>query len=94
MVYVLVAYDVRDDDARNRLARDLLAAGFSRLQKSVYLHRGAYRGLVERVARLALRRIDPETDSVLIMTVPDGVVEKAIVIGAGSGVNREDARIL
>ena len=83
MTYVLVAYDISDDEARNKLARDLQAAGFTRIQRSVYVHKTAYRGVVERVKRLALRRMDPRTDSVLIMIIPSNVYERNTIILGG-----------
>jgi len=85
-LYVLVAYDISDDEARNRLARDLLAAGFSRVQRSVYIQKTAYRGVVERVKRLALKRMNPKTDTVMIMVIPARVYEEeTIILGNGSG---------
>lgn len=90
MVYVLVAYDISDDEARNRFARDLQAAGFSRLQRSVYVHKSAYRGLVERVKRLARRRMNMETDSVLILVIPASSYEKAVILGRGSRLEDKD----
>ncbi|MEB3760754.1 MAG: CRISPR-associated endonuclease Cas2 [Desulfurococcales archaeon] len=81
MGVLLVAYDVSDDTNRVKLANDLLRMGFSRIQRSVYVYRGSYRGLRNRVAEVAARRIDPRTDTVLIMTVPEWSLENALVIG-------------
>ena len=81
MAVILVAYDISDDQKRNKLAQDLLAMGFTRIQRSVYIARHGYRGLRERAARAAARRIDPETDTVLIMTVPEWSLSQAIVVG-------------
>ncbi len=84
MAVVVVAYDISDDDRRRRLADDLLRMGFTRVQRSVYVFRRAYRGVALRAARAAARRIDPVTDTVLIMSVPDKSFESAIIIGGSS----------
>lgn len=57
--------------------------GYSRLQRSLYMtsYRG-YRGLARRAEEAARRSITGETDSVIILTLPDWSVEKAIVVGA------------
>jgi len=82
---ILVAYDISDDGKRQKLANELLRMGFTRVQRSVYIARTGYRGLRERAARAAARRIDPETDSVLILTVPEWSLESAIRIGLQEG---------
>ncbi len=90
---ILVAYDIRDDSARLAFQRDLERHGFSRVQKSVYARRGGYKALSRRVALLASRRINPATDTVLIMEVPDWALEKAIILGVG-GAPGGSAKIL
>ena len=82
MVYILVSYDISDDRRRQRLARSLLRIGYSRLQRSLYMtvYKG-YRGLARRAEEAARRSISSERDSVIIMTLPDWSVEKAIVLG-------------
>ncbi len=81
MAVLLVAYDISDDTNRLRLANDLLRMGFSRIQRSVYVYRGAYKGLRSRVAEAAARRIDPSSDTVLIITIPERSLEDALIIG-------------
>jgi len=82
LAVLLVAYDVSDDDRRLRLARALIAMGYSRIQRSVYVHPRAYRGLRRRTAEVAARLIDPRTDRVLIVTLPEASYEEAIHLGA------------
>jgi len=91
---VLVAYDIRDDDVRNRFAKDLERHGFTRLQKSVYARRASYPGIAKRVAQIASRRIDPRTDTVLIITIPESSMERALVLGRGGAVHGESNKIL
>ena len=85
MAVVLVAYDVSDDEKRVRLMRELQRLGYTRLQRSVYVHTRAYEGLKRRTLEAAARIIDPRTDSVLVMTVPDSIYRSASRLGVGSG---------
>ena len=83
MAVLLVAYDISDDERRNRLANRLLAMGFSRIQRSVYVHPRAYSGLKRRTVEVVASHIDPRTDRALIMVVPDGVYRGAVHLGQG-----------
>ncbi|MEB2835656.1 MAG: CRISPR-associated endonuclease Cas2 [Desulfurococcales archaeon] len=82
MAVLLVAYDVSDDDKRLRLARALIRLGYSRIQRSVYVHPRAYRGLKRRTLEVAARLIDPRSDRVLVITMPESVYEGAVTLGA------------
>ncbi len=82
MAVLLVAYDISDDERRNKLARALTRLGYSRIQRSVYVHPRAYRGLARRTIEVAARLMDPATDRVLILTLPEGVYRDAIHLGA------------
>ena len=79
---VVVAYDIRRDDVRDRVAKLLLSMGFTRLQRSLYAGRG---GLAKArdVARAVQSLIDPETDRVDILLVPDHAWSRRISLGEG-----------
>jgi CRISPR-associated protein Cas2 len=78
---LLVAYDISDDERRNRLASALLRLGYSRVQRSVYIHPRAYRGLRRRTVEVAARIMDPATDRVLILTLPEASYREAVLLG-------------
>ena len=82
MTFVVVAYDIRRDDVRDRVARLLLSMGLSRVQRSLYAGPG---GLAKArdVARAVERLIDPETDRVDIIVVPDHAWRRRIGLGGG-----------
>lgn len=55
-MYLVVAYDVSEDDVRNRIADVLKAFGLQRMQRSVFVGRlppALVKELAERVARIA-----------------------------------------
>ena len=78
MMY-LVAYDISDNDERERVASALMAMGFVRIQRSVFLGR-APRGRVADLAE-AIRRIVRGRGHVIIVPVPEHLVAKRIEIG-------------
>ena len=80
MTRVLVAYDISDDVKRARVAEWLLAKGFSRIQRSLYVARGGV-ALARDVKRFVERVIDPETDVVHILVLSDIEWSKRIVVG-------------
>ena len=82
MAVLLVAYDISDDARRLKLARALISLGYSRIQRSVYVHPRAYRGLKRRTLEVAARLMDPRTDRILLLTLPEGVYSQAITLGA------------
>ena len=80
MVVVLVVYDISDDAKRQRAARTIQAWGLSRIQRSAYagtLLRARARDLARRLERI----IDPDTDTVHILTLQRSTWEKTIVLG-------------
>jgi len=77
---VLVAYDVRDDSARNAVAKRLTALGFIRIQKSAYVRRGT-RGVARHVFRVLSRLIDTSTDKLLVLSIPENVYASALILG-------------
>jgi len=82
---VLVAYDISNDAVRSLVARRLLAMGFSRIQRSVFVRRGSY-AVARDVARLLARLVDPSSDRVHVIVVQDRDWGSRIVIG-GEGVD-------
>ncbi|MET1101041.1 MAG: CRISPR-associated endonuclease Cas2 [Pyrodictiaceae archaeon] len=80
MPYVIVAYDISDDRKRATICDKLKSMGFSMAQRSVYIARGGS-PLAKDAARALQRIIDGSRDSILIMTIPRDVLEKAIVLG-------------
>ena len=79
-MYVIVAYDISDDYRRDRAAKRLLAMGYQRIQRSLYVAKGG----VEKARRTAaaLRPlINPDTDKIHIIIVPDYSWQKRIELG-------------
>ena len=77
---VLVAYDISDNFRRQRFAEWLLARGFSRIQRSVYVARGGI-ALARDVERMARRVVDRERDVIHIILVQDLEWDRRIVVG-------------
>ncbi len=80
MTRVIVAYDISDDATRQRVADWLLAKGFTRIQRSLYVARGGT-ALARDVERFVRRFIDPKKDVVHIIVVSDLEWDRRIVIG-------------
>lgn len=80
MAVVLVVYDVRDDAARNAVAKRLTALGFIRIQKSAYVRRGTA-GVARHVFRALTKLIDTSTDKLLVIPIPEGVYATAYAVG-------------
>ncbi len=78
-MYVLAAYDISDDRAREAAARRLLMLGFTRVQKSVYLARGGY--TLAKEAYRAVRPLLAPGDRLLVVTLPDQSLDRALVWG-------------
>ncbi|MEM1928339.1 MAG: CRISPR-associated endonuclease Cas2 [Acidilobaceae archaeon] len=83
MPYVVVAYDISDNEARARASEKLKSMGYTRVQRSLYVKRGGA-GEAKEVARALARIIDPETDSVVVMVVPWESLERAWRLGVFS----------
>jgi CRISPR-associated protein Cas2 len=84
MPYVLAAYDISDDARRARAAARLLAMGFTRLQRSLYLARGG-RTLAKEAYRALHRIVDHATDKVLVMVVPAESLEASLQLAPRPG---------
>ena len=80
MTRVVVAYDISSNEVRQRVAEWLLARGFTRIQRSLYVARGGV-ALARDVARFVSRLIDPERDVVHIIVVGDHEWDRRIVVG-------------
>jgi len=77
---ILIAYDISDDRTRQRIAEWLLARGFTRIQRSLYIGRGGI-ALARDVERFIKKFVDISRDVVHIVLVQDLEWEKRIVIG-------------
>jgi CRISPR-associated protein Cas2 len=91
--YVLVAYDISDNQRRLEAAERLKGMGFVRLQKSLYIARGGA-ALAKDAYRALMRVIDRSTDSVFVAVVPGESFEKALIHGLQSSVGEEKSRVL
>jgi len=74
-VYVIVSYDIKDDNKRIKVMKKLLALGFSRLQKSVYVRRGG-KGDAKDALRATMRYLGDE-DKLFIIVVSNKEFEEA-----------------
>ena len=77
-MYVIVSYDIRDDGKRNKAMKRLLALGFTRLQKSVYVRRGG-KGDAKDALRATSRFIGPN-DKLFIIVVSNKEFEEAFYV--------------
>jgi CRISPR-associated protein Cas2 len=91
--YVLVAYDISDNQRRLEAAERLKGMGFVRLQRSLYIARGGA-ALAKDAYRALMRVIDRSTDSVFVAVVPGESFEKALTHGLHSSVGEEKSRVL
>lgn len=74
-MYVIVSYDIKDDNKRIKVMKKLLALGFSRLQKSVYVRRGG-KGDAKDALRATMRYLGDE-DKLFIIVVSNKEFEEA-----------------
>ncbi len=77
MIY-LVAYDISDDSERERVASALMAMGFVRIQRSVFVGR-APRGRVADLVE-AVRRVLRGSGHVVIVPVPEHLFRKRVEV--------------
>ncbi len=89
---VVVAYDISNNEKRQRLADWLLARGFSRIQRSLYVARGGV-ALARDVERYAKRFIDPSRDVIHILLIQDLEWDRRIVLGVEGGDGDRDIRV-
>ncbi len=80
MPYVVVAYDISDNNVRTMASEKLKSMGFSRIQRSLYARKGGASEAKE-AARALARIIDFKTDNVMVMVVPWESLEKAWKLG-------------
>ncbi len=81
-MYVIVAYDISDDYRRDRAAKLLLSMGYQRIQRSLYIAKGGAEK-ARRTAAALKRLINPDTDKIHILIVPDYTWQTRIEIGEG-----------
>lgn len=79
-VTVLATYDVRHDARRAQLARTLQAYG-DRVQKSVFLLLLTHPDELQQLHAAAKKRIDPDTDSLWLVTVCTGCRQQILTSG-------------
>ncbi len=89
---VVVAYDISDNVRRQRLAEWLLARGFSRIQRSLYVARGGA-ALARDVERFAKRLLDCSRDVLHILLIQDVEWDRRIVLGVEGGDGDRDIRV-
>ena len=82
MTVIVVAYDISRSDRRDRVAKLLFTMGLSRVERSLYVGRGGV-AKARDIARAVERLIDPETDVVDILVVPDVYWRSRITVGGG-----------
>ncbi len=78
--FMLVIYDISDDDRRSTMAKALKRLGLTRVQKSAFIGQ-AKRQLIGDVKRVARRIIDEHTDNVQIYPLTPASYNMRIVIG-------------
>ena len=83
MVVFIVAYDISDDERRLKMMRSLLALGYSRVQRSVYMYKRGFEAVKRATIERAARIIDPTTDSVIIIPLPGNMANSIIKLGVG-----------
>ncbi|NPA84497.1 MAG: CRISPR-associated endonuclease Cas2 [Crenarchaeota archaeon] len=77
-MYVIVSYDISDDSKRIKVMKRLLAMGFTRLQKSVYVRKGG-KGDAKDALRATMRFLG-EDDKIFIIVVSNKEFEEAFLI--------------
>jgi len=82
--YILVIYDISDDETRNEMASALKRLGLVRVQKSAFIGPSASY-LVSEVKNAARRIINPETDNVQIYPLTQASYNLRVAIGKEQG---------
>lgn len=82
MPYVIVAYDISDDNRRVRASEKLISMGYTRLQRSFYIRRGGMSEAKETFRALS-RIVNHKTDNLIVAVVPYESIEKAFRINSG-----------
>ena len=92
MPYVVVFYDVSENWRRDLLAKTLQSLGLVRVQRSVFMGRGGY-GKAREAIRAASRIVDPRTDSVVALVVPEDYARRMLVYGGLMGEPRTAEKV-
>jgi len=79
-MYVLAFYDITDDGRRQKIADRLLAKGFARVQRSVYLARGG-KAFAKDVVRGLARLVVDVNDSLFVVVVPAESIRNMLAVG-------------
>ncbi len=79
-MFIVVFYDISSDKRRMMVAEKLKSLGLVRIQRSVFMGRGGSLKARE-VVRAVKRLIDPNKDSLVVVTIPDNYVRKMMVVG-------------
>ncbi len=82
MPVVIVAYDISDNYTRDKVAKLLFSMGFERVQRSLYAARGGSEK-ARQVAAAIARLIDPGSDRVDIIVVPEHYWRARMIVGGG-----------
>ncbi len=88
-LWVVVAYDIRDNKTRSKVSRMLRSQGFTRLSRSVYAARGNT-ALGERIAE-KIRRLISGEDIAHIFYIREENYYRTLVVSE-AGVSREYER--
>jgi len=79
-MYIVVIYDVTEDDVRNKIADTLKAFGLARIQKSAYIGR-LPPALVKELAEKLRKAARGANADVIILKVDRRVIDAMIRIG-------------
>jgi CRISPR-associated protein, Cas2 family len=79
-MYIVVVYDVTEDDVRNKVAETLKAFGLSRVQKSAFIGR-LPPALVKELAERLRKATRGANADVIILKVEKKVIDTMIRIG-------------
>ena len=91
-MWVLVVYDISDDEKRNKVAKELQRLGLSRIQRSAFvgdIDSQRYKDLV----RICSKLVNGESDILHIIPLGLREWERRVVI-SGSSVRRETVPLL
>ena len=83
-MYLIIAYDISDDNTRTRIANKLKYFGLTRVQRSVFIGKGGY-ALAKDISRATQKLINPQTDSIIIFITPTKTIHQAIILGTPLG---------
>lgn len=80
---LLICYDISEDKLREKVAKNLIAAGFSRIQFSVFAGDTGekyFEDMLQELQHLMTNFAQP-SDSILLFDITDAQIHNCIVIG-------------